>query len=112
MNKSQFYTGGRGKGWFILLIPVVLGLAGAAVMWLWNATLPELTGAKPITYWQSVGLFVLCKLLFGNFKGPGGNQGPIRSRMARLKEKWANATPEERQAMKDEWRKRCGMETR
>jgi hypothetical protein len=43
-------------------------LLGIAVMALWNWLMPELFGLPEIGYWQAVGLFVLCHLLF---KGHG-----------------------------------------
>ncbi len=53
---------------------VVLGLVGACVvglllgfvvMWLWNWLMPDLfPGVPEIDYWQAVGLFILCHLLF------------------------------------------------
>ncbi len=39
-------------------------LLGIAVMSLWNWLMPELFGLPEIGYWQAVGLFVLCHLLF------------------------------------------------
>jgi hypothetical protein len=56
------------------------GLAlGIAVMLLWNWLLPTLFDFPETTYWQAVGLFVLCHLLF---KGPstgGGGKNSHRS---------------------------------
>ena len=106
MRKGKFYNGKGGKWLFVLIVPLVLGLAGLAVMWLWNMILPELLGVKTINFWQSVGLFLLCRILFGNFKGNRGNREGRRFG-GRLRERWANATPEEREAIKEELRKRC-----
>ncbi len=93
---------------FLLIIPVVLGVAGFVVMSLWNAILPELTGVKAISFWQAVGLFVLCKILFGNFRGPGGGaRGRMGFGPGGIWEKMRNATPEEREALREEWRRRC-----
>jgi hypothetical protein len=107
MNKNRFYTGKGGKMAFFLIIPVVIALAGLAVMWLWNAILPELLGVNTITFWQSVGLFVLCKILFGNYRGRGQHAGSRSFGAGRMIEKWKNATPEEREALREEWRNRC-----
>jgi hypothetical protein len=35
---------------------------GAIVRFLWNAILPALLNVNPISYWQSVGLLVLCRM--------------------------------------------------
>jgi hypothetical protein len=42
---------------------------GWLVMLLWNKLMPSLFGLPLVNYWQSVGLVVLTKLLFGGF-GP------------------------------------------
>jgi hypothetical protein len=67
---------------------IVMGLAGVtafgfvlglAVMFLWNWLMPTIFGLPEITYWQSVGLFILCHLLFKGHHGPGGrDHGPPR----------------------------------
>ncbi len=62
-------------GWILIGTAAVaaFGLAlGIAVMLLWNWLLPPLFGFPEISYWQAVGLFVLCHLLF---KGPGTSGG-------------------------------------
>lgn len=46
---------------------------GWLVMILWNNLMPSLFGLTTISYWQSVGLLVLAKLLFGGFGHPGGH---------------------------------------
>ncbi len=52
-----------------LFIAAAIGLVlGLAVMWLWNALMPDIFGLPEIGYWQAVGLFLLCHLLF---KGHG-----------------------------------------
>ncbi|MHC4599994.1 MAG: hypothetical protein ACYS47_13410 [Planctomycetota bacterium] len=50
-----------------LCAAVGLGLLlGFGVMWLWNWLMPSLFGVPEIGYWQAVGLFILCHLLFKN----------------------------------------------
>ena len=59
-------------GWVIfgVIAAVVVGfLLGLAVMYLWNWLMPELFGLPQITYWQAVGLFILCHLLFKSHSG-------------------------------------------
>jgi hypothetical protein len=46
---------------------------GWLVMILWNNLMPTLFGLTTISYWQSVGLLVLTKLLFGGFGHPAGH---------------------------------------
>lgn len=64
------------KGWKITLY-IVLGLLafaavavvlGLVIMWLWNAIVAPKLNAGTINYWEAVGLFVLCKILFGGFR--------------------------------------------
>ena len=55
----------------------VLAIAGIAlitwvVMLLWNGVLAEVVPVSTVTYWQALGLLVLSKILFGGFRGKGG----------------------------------------
>ena len=79
---------------FLLVFVIVLALMGWIVMSLWNYLLPALFGWKLIGFWQAVGLIVLCKLLFGGFRGPRGGRAHWRGRM---RERWEQMTPEERE---------------
>ncbi|KQS33589.1 hypothetical protein [Dyadobacter sp. Leaf189] len=98
---------------FALLAALLLG---AAVKFLWNATLPLLLDVNEINYWQAVALLVLCRILFGNFGRPGGG-GPPRwgrwnrengpSRFGEWRNKWKEMTPEERIRFRQEMRNRC-----
>jgi hypothetical protein len=66
-------------GWIVfgIVAACVAGVAlGFPVMWLWNWLAPELFHLPLITFWQAVGLLVLCHLLF---KGHGRG-GPWRHR--------------------------------
>jgi hypothetical protein len=112
MNKKRFAF------FFPLFALIAALLLGAAVKFLWNATLPSLVNANQITYWQAVGLLVLCRILFGNFGKPGGG-GPPRwgrwdqeegggPRFGYWRNKWKEMTPEERARFKQEIRNRCG----
>ncbi|HYE25065.1 MAG TPA: hypothetical protein VEG32_07685 [Clostridia bacterium] len=51
---------------FGLLLAGSLALIfGAVVMWLWNGVMPKVLPAREITYWQSVSLLVLTRVLVG-----------------------------------------------
>src|SRR5688572_19456639 len=78
------------------------------VMLLWNAILPDVLNAKPINFWQSLGLLLLAKILFGGF---GGWRHKRRWREG-MQMKWQNMTPEERQKFKEEWKERCNWRGR
>jgi Ca2+/H+ antiporter, TMEM165/GDT1 family len=79
------------------------------VMLLWNAILPDVLNAKPINFWQSLGLLALAKILFGGFGGWGHKKRYWRERM---QEKWQHMTPEEREKFKQEWKDRCNWRSR
>jgi hypothetical protein len=109
---------------FRIALPVFILIAalafGAIVQWLWNAILPAAANFNPITYWQAVGLFVLCKVLFGGFRGPGHHQHHNkwerfnrrfgrgrREEMLAWKNKWMQMTDEERIKFRQEmWNRR------
>jgi hypothetical protein len=58
-------------GWVLLGLcaAAALGLLlGLVVMWLWNWLMPVLFGLPEIGYWQAVGIFILCHLLFKSHK--------------------------------------------
>jgi len=89
---------------FLLFVPLflaVLALLGWIVMSLWNGLLPALFGFKIITYWQAFGLIILCRLLFGGFRGPRGGGRRWRGRMS---ERWERMTPEERERFREKIR--------
>lgn len=78
-------------------------------MFLWNAILPSvITSVGALTYLQAIGLLILCRILFGGFRGGGyrGYQG-YKNNPA-WKEKMMNMSEEEREKFKNEWRERCG----
>lgn len=92
----------RYRGLFFLFVPLLIAALGGAVMALWNAILPEVLNAKPLSYWQALGLLLLSRILFGGFRFGGGAPW-ARKRRGR----WANLSEEERERMKEAWRQRC-----
>lgn len=48
----------------IFLVSLVLALP---LLWLWNATMPELFGMKEITWWMAWKIMLLSSVLFKNF---------------------------------------------
>ena len=92
----------------VLFIPIFIGgifLFTWLVMLLWNAVLPAVTGVKAITFFQSMGILVLSKILFGFNSGWGGG---YNRRKQQMEEKLQHMTPEEREQFKAEWKNRCG----
>ena len=97
------------KWWIILLAPPAIVLFtwifGEVVMHLWNWLAPMLFGLRQITFWQALGLLVLCRILFGGWGGGGsGSKSPKRK-----PEPWEGMTPEEREKLRQDWRARCGF---
>jgi hypothetical protein len=86
---------------FVIIGAVVFGFI---VKSLWNVLIPPIFGWHTITFWQGLGLLLLSKILFGGFHrhGPGG-----RDRWRhRMKERWEQMTPEEREKFRTGMR--CG----
>ena len=87
------------KKWLFLAPLAILGMllfiviGGEVVRQLWNWLLPPLFGWHSITFWQALGLLVLCRVLFGGF-GVHGSRAPARRP---LSERWKDMTPEERE---------------
>ena len=75
MNRLIDNAFDKGTGWgilvTILLIALILALAfgvlcfeGWLVMLLWNAVIVSVFGAPTLSFWLSVGILLLCNLLF------------------------------------------------
>lgn len=102
----------RGRGGKFIFFPIIgagmVLLFGAIVRLLWNAIMPDITHASRITYWQAVGLLVLCRILVGGF-GRGGmrGRGPMGNRGAEWRDKWMKMTPDEREQLRHQWKERC-----
>jgi hypothetical protein len=91
-----------------LAVVFFIWVGGEVVMHLWNWLLPALFGWRLITFWQALGLLLLCRILFGRWNHGGHD----RSRWHRLSdEKWTKMTPEEREKFRADMRSRwhgCG----
>jgi uncharacterized membrane protein len=98
----------------ILGMAVFITLGGVIVQHLWNWLVPALFGWRTITFWQALGVLVLCRILFGGFGLHGSGRSGMRRRMAermeeRMAERWEKMTPEERERFRQGMRGRCGM---
>ena len=95
------------RKWIFLLAPpaivLFVWLGGELVMHLWNWLLPMLFGWRQITFWQGLGLLLLCRILFGSWSG--GDRSKSRRRRV---EQWEGMTPEERENFRQGMRSRCG----
>jgi hypothetical protein len=99
---------------FLAPLAVLAGLlfvafGGVIVQQLWNWLLPPLFGFRQVTFWQALGMLVLCRILFGGFGGHRSSDSRGRKRIAdriadrvseRVAERWEAMTPEERERVR------------
>jgi hypothetical protein len=97
------------RKWIFVAAPVAIVafmvIGGELVLHLWNWLVPALFGWRQITFWQALGLLVLCRILFGGFGGHGHNRSKWRRPTS---ERWEQMTPEEREKFRQGLRSRCG----
>ncbi|AYR25287.1 hypothetical protein [Herbaspirillum rubrisubalbicans] len=88
--------GHRGRwGFKLALCLLCVPLLGVVVMLLWNWVMPPiLPGVAEIGFWRALGLLVLCRILFGGFRG---RHGGWRDKRRFMRARWEAMTPEERE---------------
>jgi hypothetical protein len=95
---------------FLVLALAIVAVVSFVVMSLWNALIPNLFHGPVLQYWQAVGLLILCRLLFGGFRGRGHgwhSHGPGGGRR-HWRQHWESMTPEERERLRAKMKSRCG----
>jgi len=102
---------------FVPLILVAFAAFGLITMHLWNWLMPVLFHLPEITFWQTVGLMLLSRLILGGFGCHG--RGTHHHCRRDLHEKWEKMTPEEREQFKEHihlhrppWMHRSAEETK
>ncbi len=101
------------KHWYWMAPLAIVGvvafvaLGGWIVMALWNGLLPSLFGWHRVTFWQALGLLVLCRILFGSLGGGRGAGSRARRRAA---ERWEHMSPEERERFRQGMQRHPGFE--
>jgi hypothetical protein len=90
----------------ILGILLFVAIGGEIVRLLWNWLLPLLFGVRLITFWQALGILLLCRILFGTFGFRGTSRSDWRRRM---EERCERMTPEEREQFRQRMRERWGF---
>jgi hypothetical protein len=99
----------------IMAVAAFIALGGAVVRLLWNTLLPPLFGWREITFWQGLGLLVLCRILFGGWRfHAGGPRLDMHRRMSdrvadRMAARWDAMSPEEREWFRQRVRDRFGF---
>ena len=85
---------------FIFFKVAIIALYVFIVMHLWNWLMPDIFGITTLTFWQTLGVLLLCKLLFLG-SGWGGYRGKFKGRRGRpSREPWENG-------IKQRLRERC-----
>ena len=84
---------------FMPLIPVAFVAFGFITMYLWNGLMPVIFHLPEITFWQTIGLMILSRLILGGFGGHGRGHGHRCRRD--MHEKWENMTPEDREKFRE-----------
>ncbi len=69
------------------------------VMWLWNWLVPEVFSGPVLTYWQTLGLLVLSKILFSGIGKGGSSHSSGRSHSGCCDDEY-------RSKYKSKWRKK------
>jgi hypothetical protein len=82
----------------VVLIPAFVAAVSFVVMLLWNALVPSLFAGPVLGFWQAAGLLVLCRILFGGFRGHGRHHGWGHRAW---RDRWHRMTPEERDRFRD-----------
>ncbi|CAG9212161.1 conserved hypothetical protein [Paraburkholderia tropica] len=83
----------------LVVVAAIVALLGWIVMSLWNWIVPTLVvDAHAIDYPRAIGLLVLCRILFGGFRGHGGCRE--RGKWRQWKQ-WQSMTPQEREQLRN-----------
>ena len=90
----------------ILGMALFVAIGGEIVLQLWNWLMPLLFGWRSITFWQALGILLLCRILFGGFGFHGGGRSNMRRRM---EERCEQMTPEERERFRERMREKFGF---
>ena len=86
------------------ILVVIAVLVSVPVWLLWNWLMPGIFGLPHIGFWQSLGLLVLSRILFGGFRGWRGHHDP---RGWWMLSRWEGMSPEERERFRNMINRRC-----
>lgn len=88
---------------YLILIPITLLLVlPFVIQQLWNHLITDLFHIRAIRYWEALGLFILCRMLFGNF-GFGERSHKASDQ---VKKHWMNMSDDDRKRFREEWKRR------
>ena len=107
MKAPYQYSRRKRRFFFVPIFLVGLFAMSAIVMFLWNAIIPVVSGALSLSFWQAMGLLVLCRILFGGFRfGSHHGQRPPFMHPS-IRNKLMDMNDEEREKVKNQWTERC-----
>ena len=89
----------------VIVVSLGIALISWVVMSLWNWLLPALFNLPSLSWLQALGLLALSRLLFGGLRPGFARRGPWREKM---RGRWAQMSPEEREKLRSGLRGRCG----
>jgi|SRR5690606_26973399 len=97
--------GGKILLWILFGI-LVVALVTFLTQQLWNWLIPALFSGPVLTFWQTLGLLLLSKILLGGF-GRGHHGGGNKWKM-HAQRKFSRLSPDERESIKQKmWEKWC-----
>ena len=93
---------------FVFFAALFVTVAGFATMSLWNWLMPMIFHLPALTFWQTLGLIVLSRVLTGGF-GRGGRGGWARGRAwkRQMQQRMEAFSPAEREKFRQQMRSRC-----
>ena len=88
------------KRWYLFIPLGIVGLIafGFAAMYLWNWLMPAIFHLPEITFWQTVGLMILSRMILGFGCHGRRHHDHYRNKMH---DKWEKMTPEERENFRE-----------
>jgi len=93
-----------------VLASAFIALVSFVVMSLWNQLVPDLFAGPVISFWQALGLLVLCKILFGGMHHhKGDHRGGWKHRNWKkfMEHRMSSMTEEQREIFRRRM-ERCG----
>ncbi|SNR85655.1 MULTISPECIES: hypothetical protein [Hymenobacter] len=95
---------------FILFAVLFVVAIGYLTMNLWNWLVPALFQGPQITFWQTIGLLVLSRILFGGWGRGGRSSAWARHRRQwkqKMESRMASLTPEEQEKFRQKMAGAC-----
>ena len=105
-NSNSYKKQGRGMFFLLFVIAALFALSGV-VMWLWNQILPHTVNVGVLSFWEAMGLLVLCRILFGGFKFGGGRPHKPPFGNSSFRDKFIGMSDEEKAKFREQWKERC-----